>query len=309
MIATLRKVLSTLPTRATVVDVSARDGLQAVSPTLPSAVRAAWVARLLGAGVPEVEAGSFVSTARVPQMADTAGVLERLRPFADRLWVLVANQRGLEDALEAGARNLVCVLSATETHSLANLGRPVEGVLAELGPLARQARGAGTRTRAAVSMAWVDPEEGAVPRGRVVGLARELARLGFRELTLCDTYGGASPRDVTVLLEEIAPAFPLDRVGLHLHDTFGVASANVLAGLAAGVGRFDGAIGGLGGCPFAPGARGNVDTEHVVYLLHSLGVDTGIDGEALAQAAGECLAVLRKAQPGGGPDDRGPKTI
>lgn len=292
MFDSLRKVLQALPPRATVVDVSARDGLQAVPEVLSPARRAAWVRRVLEAGVPEAEAGSFVHPAWVPQMAGTAQVLELLQPYAERLWVLVPNRRGLDEALAAGARNLVCLVSATETHSRANLGRPVSQVLAEVGRLGRDARAAGARTRIAVSMAWIDPDEGAVAPERVVGLVRELADAGFRELTLCDTYGGASPRSVAALVEAVAPDFPPERLGLHLHDTFGVAAANTLAGLAAGVARFDGSLGGLGGCPFAPGARGNADTEHLVYLLQSLGVETGVERAALARAAAECLAEL-----------------
>mgnify|MGYP005843439119 CR=1 FL=1 len=305
MFASLRKVLASPPSRAAVVDVSARDGLQAVPQALAPARRAAWVRRLLDAGVPEVEAASFVHPGRVPQMAGAAQVLELLRPYAERLWVLVPNRRGLDGALAAGARKVVCLISATETHSRANLGRTIAQVLAELRPLARDAHAAGARTRIAVSMAWIDPDEGAVAPERVVGLVRELADAGFRELTLCDTYGGASPRAVAELVAAVAPEFPPERVGLHLHDTFGVGSANVLAGLAAGVERFDGSIGGLGGCPFAPGARGNADTEHLVYLLHSLGVATGIDRGGLAEAAARCLSELRET-PGGpcAPPDR-----
>ncbi|MEW6487274.1 MAG: hydroxymethylglutaryl-CoA lyase [Thermodesulfobacteriota bacterium] len=295
MFASLRKVLQSLPSRAAVVEVSARDGLQAVSQALSPARRAAWIRRLLDAGVPEAEAGSFVHPGRVPQMAGAAQVLKILQPYAERLWVLVPNRRGLEEALAAGARNLVCMVSATETHSRANLGRTVSQVLADLGALARDAHAAGARTRIAVSMAWIDPDEGAVAPERVVWLVRELGDAGFRELTLCDTYGGASPRAVAGLVEAVAPDFPPTQVGLHLHDTFGVAAANTLAGLAAGVRRFDGSIGGLGGCPFAPGARGNADMGHLAYLLHSLGVETGIDRPALARAATECLAELGTA--------------
>lgn len=294
----LRKVLQRLPASASVVDVSARDGLQAASPALPAAVRAEWVRLLLEAGVPEVEACSFVHPGRVPQMADAAGVLSRLLPFADRLWVLVPNRRGLEEALAAGARNVVCLVSATETHSRANLGRSIGDVLSGLGPLADDLRSARVRSRLAVSMAWVDPEEGVVPRERVVGLAREFAGMGFTELTLCDTYGGASPLAVGELIEALSPLFPPERLGLHLHDTLGVASANVLAGLAAGVSRYDGSIGGLGGCPFAPGARGNMATEHLVHLLAGLGVETGIDRAALGRAADRCLSELREATQG-----------
>jgi len=295
MIYSLRKVLQDLPSVANVVDVSARDGLQAASPVLSPSVRAAWVRRLLDAGVPEVEAGSFVHSGRVPQMAGSADVISSLLPFVDRLWVLVPNRRGLEEALAAGARNVVCLVSATETHSRANLGRSVREVVASLSPLAGVVRSARARARLAISMVWVDPDEGVVPNERVVEIARESADMGFTELTLCDTYGGASPLAVSELLEALSSIFPPERLGLHLHDTWGGASANVLAGLAAGVTRFDGSIGGLGGCPFAPGARGNMATEHLVHLLSGLGVETGIDQTALREASERCLSELSKA--------------
>ncbi len=141
--------------------------------------------------------------------------------------------------------------------------------------------------------AWVDPYEGEVPAERVVDIARELRAAGFSEITLCDTYGGASPKAVAALLEGLRNVFPLPRLGLHLHDTFGVGSANVLVGLLAGVSRFDAAIAGLGGCPFAPGARGNAATEQLVYLLHSLGLATGVDLDALREASDSCLGLLR----------------
>lgn len=290
--ASLREVLDHLPRTATVVEVSARDGLQARSEVLSPETRARWVRDLFEAGVPEAEVGSFVNPRLVPQMEGTEQVFARLATFRDRLWALVPNRRGLEDALTAGVRNVVCLVSATETHSRANLGRPIAGVLRDLGALVRSAEAAGARCRAAVSMAWVDPTEGEVPTARAAGLCQELWDLGFLELTLCDTYGAASPRAVAELLEAVQRFCPPDRLGLHLHDTFGVASANTLVGLAAGVSRFDASIGGLGGCPFAPGARGNVDTGHLVLLLEGLGVSTGIDPATLADATRRCLGAL-----------------
>lgn len=277
------------------VDVSARDGLQAQPSVLPPEVRARWIRDLLDAGIPEVEAGSFVSPRRVPQMGQTDRVFAGLASHRDRLWALVPNRRGLEAALAAGARNVVFLASATETHSRDNLGRTVAEVLRDLRGLAQRARDGGARCRAAVSVAWVDPTEGEVPVAQTATLCRELHDLGFAELTLCDTYGAASPRAVAELIEAVRGFCPPDRLGLHLHDTFGVASANVLAGLAAGVARFDASVGGLGGCPFAPGARGNVDTGHLVLLLEGLGVATGIDRTALDEATRRCLDALSGA--------------
>jgi hydroxymethylglutaryl-CoA lyase len=265
---------------------------------LAPAHRAAWVRAVLAAGVPEVEAASFVSPARLPQMAGAARVLAELEDVAERLWVLVPNRRGAKEALGAGARNLVCVVSATEAHSEANLGHPIARVLSDLEGTVPLLRRAGVRTRVALSMAWVDPVEGVVPQDRVLDLCRRLAAMGFEELTLCDTHGGASPRAVAGLLEDLSPLFPAEALGLHLHDTFGAAAANALVGLLLGITRFDGSLGGLGGCPFAPGARGNVDTEELVRLLHTLNIETGISEEALRCARQECLARLGAHHPG-----------
>lgn len=288
----LRDALRNCPATAAVVDVSARDGLQSLPRTLTLQERVRWIRSLLDAGFPEVEAGSFVSSRAVPQMAGTAKVIEELRPNLDRLWVLVPNARGLEEAVACGARNALCLVSATETHSIANLGRPIARVLDDLQALARRAREAGIRTRAAVSMAWVDPDEGPVSRDRVVAICGRLQQAGFSELTLCDTFGGASPRAVGELLEEVTTFYAPRDLGLHLHDTFGTASSNVLVGLMEGLARFDASLGGLGGCPFAPGSKGNLDTEKLLYLLDSLGVDTGIDREAFGLAKRDCLEML-----------------
>ncbi|MBI5440582.1 MAG: hydroxymethylglutaryl-CoA lyase [Deltaproteobacteria bacterium] len=288
----LRQLFSSVGDRVTLVDVSARDGLQAEPVVLSPPERAAWLRRILESGVPEAEAGSFVDPRRLPQMARTEEVLAELPDLAERLWVLVPNRRGVERARKAGARNLVLLLSATETHSEANLGRPIASVLEELGPMARTAAEAGLRARLAVSMAWIDPVEGKVPAGRVGTLCRRARELGIEELTLCDTYGGASPRDVASLLEDVSAVYPLSAVSLHLHDTFGVAAANALTGLLAGVRRFDGSVGGLGGCPFAPGSRGNVPIEDLSYLFESIGAATGVDGDALRRARSECLNLL-----------------
>ncbi len=288
----LRNVVHSLTGPASVVDVSARDGLQAEPTGLAPVRRAEWIRLLLAAGVAEVEAGSFVSPQRLPQMAGAPELVELLRPWAPRLWFLVPNRRGVEEALAAGAANLVCVVSATETHSRDNLGRPIDRVLDELRGIARLADEGGARRRASISVAWADPAEGAVPRDRVRAIAAELLGMGFPELTLCDTWGGASPVEVAGLVGHLGGLFEPHRIGLHLHDTFGTAAAGVLAGLLAGVRRFDASIGGLGGCPFVQGSRGNIDTEAVVRLLHGMGLATGVDEGALERARKDCLAML-----------------
>ncbi|GAB4267809.1 MAG: hydroxymethylglutaryl-CoA lyase [Deferrisomatales bacterium] len=291
----LHELFSKCPTDAAVVDVSARDGLQSQPVALSPETRAAWIRLLFEAGVPQVEAGSFVNPRRVPQMAGTGQVVRELESYAERIWVLVLNRRGLEEAAQAGAKNIVCLVSATDSHSVSNQGRPVAAVLEELSELAAEAVAAGLRCRAAVAMAWADPWEGEVPPERVVGICRRLREMGFAEVTLCDTSGGASPRDVAVLLRAVQGVYPAGAIGLHLHETQGVASANVFVGLIEGVARFDASLEGLGGCPFAPGAPGNVDTKHLVRLLSSMGIRTGIDLDRLDRAAAACAELLREA--------------
>ncbi len=292
---TLPVLFSNCPPRATVVEVSARDGLQSEPFVLPPKARAQWLRRLFAAGVPEAEAGSFVDPKRLPQMADTARVVAERAEFRERIWVLVPNLRGLEAAVDASAPNIVGVVSCTETHSQANLGRAIREVLLDLERIAGRGAQEGFRMRASVSMVWADPTEGEVPPARVVEICRALRGMGFAEITLCDTSGGASPRDVAETLAAVLQVYPPDRVGLHLHETYGVVSANLLAGLLQGVGRFDASIQGFGGCPYAPGAPGNVDTAHLVQLLQAMKIETGIDLGALRSAAKECEAELNEA--------------
>jgi hydroxymethylglutaryl-CoA lyase len=277
----------------TIVDVSPRDGLQARKELLSSAERAKWVKELFRAGIDEVEAGSFVHPGRVPQMAGTDEVLALLtEEELAKTWVLTPNMRGLEAAAKAGARGVVCLLSATETHSRDNLGRNIDEVLNGLSEIHAEALRLGVKARAALSMAWIDPTEGEVPVEVALHLCAALAKIGFDELTLCDTYGGASPLRVAELITKVAPHFSPDNLSLHLHDTLGTASANTLAGLICGIRKFETSIAGLGGCPFAPGARGNMDTAHLVHLLHSMGMKTKIDAAQLADVTDSCMALL-----------------
>lgn len=297
MVDSLRNVLTRVPERATVVDVSARDGLQAEPAVLSPAQRARWVRSLLAAGVPQAEAGSFVDPRRVPQMAGTDQVLRLLAPFADRLWVLVPNLRGLEAARDAGARNLVCLVSATETHSRANLGRSMGEVLRDLEPMAEAAQAHGVRVRLAVSMAWADPLEGAVPEERVVELCARARDLGNGEITLCDTLGGASPLAVAQRIEAVSRVVPLETLGIHLHDPFGTAGAAAWAAWLCGVRRFDGSLGGLGGCPVLEEPEGNQDLLGLEALFRSEGVETRVDRKELQAAARFHRELLARAEP------------
>ncbi len=296
MSCTLRELANVAPRAVTLVDVSARDGLQSVPAVLSPAERARWVAEVLDAGVPEAEAGSFVHPRRVPQMAKTGEVVRALGDHAARVWVLVPNLRGLGEALAAGARNVVCLLSATQTHSRANLGRPIEEVLRDLGPMAEAVADAGARMRLALSMAWADPVEGPVPEERVVALCRAARDLGFSELTLCDTLGGASPVEVAARVRAAAEVMPLETLGVHLHDPSGTAGAAAFAAWLAGVRRFDGSLGGLGGCPALDEPEGNQDLEELAALFQALRVGTGVDGDRLAEAVRANRARLARAE-------------
>ena len=297
MIASLRKLIDTAPTRVTLVDVSARDGLQAFPRTLPPARRAEWIRRVLEAGVPEVEAGSFVRADRIPQMAGTAEVLARLRDHADRLWVLVPNPKGLEEAAAAGARNVVCLASATERHSRANLGRSVDDVLRQLEAMAARIQALGLRARVSVSVVWGEPEEPA-PLETVLRICSSAHALGFSGVTLADTVGRAGPRAVVERVEAVAETVPVSSLGLHLHDASGTALVAAWAAWATGVARFDASLGGLGGCPAVKEPRGNLDLESLVRLLDACGVSTGVDPANLASAARENAALLAEAGPG-----------
>ncbi len=297
MFASLRKLITDAPGRVTLVDVSARDGLQAFPHPLPPAQRAAWIRRVLDAGVPEVEAGSFVRPDRLPQMAGTAEVLRHLTDYQDRLWVLVPNPRGMEEAVSAGARRVVCLASATERHSRANLGRSVDQVLLDLEALAAETHRRGLVARVSVSVAWGEPDD-PVPVERVVWLCTRIHEMGFAGITLADTVGTAPPRTVAERIEAVAEAVPRSRLGVHLHDATGHALVSAWAAWLAGVARFDASLGGLGGCPAVREPKGNLDLESVAGLLEACGVELGIDRSRLAEARSANTALLARVGPG-----------
>jgi len=293
---------SSLPERVTVYEVGPRDGLQNENAVVPLAVKAEFVHRLVGAGLPVVETTSFVHPKWVPQLADAADLLATLAAQGlppDRAYpVLVPNERGLDRALEAGAQHVAIFASATETFARRNLNRGLDEQYAMVAPVVDRARAAGLDVRAYVSMCFGDPWEGDVPPAQVVAAGTRLLDLGASQLSLGDTIGVGTPGHVTALLGAFSAAgVGVDRLALHLHDTYGQALANVVAGLRAGITTFDASAGGLGGCPYAGSATGNLATEDLVWMLDGLGIATGVDLESLVATSTWMAGHLGRPSP------------
>ena len=268
--------LDGLPRSVRIHEVGARDGLQNEKATVPTAVKAEFIHRLAAAGLRTVEATSFVHPKWVPQLADAEELMPLLEDLPGvRLPVLVPNERGLDRALALGVREVAVFGSATESFAKANLNRTVEESLAMFEPVAAKARAAGASVRGYLSMAFGDPWEGPVPVGQVAAVARRLFDLGCDEVSISDTIGVATPGHVVALLGALN--VPLDRIAVHFHDTYGQALSNTLAALQQGVSIVDASAGGLGGCPFAKSATGNLATEDLLWMLNGLGIDTGVD--------------------------------
>ncbi|MGV9315276.1 hydroxymethylglutaryl-CoA lyase [Streptomyces sp. NPDC003691] len=273
-----------LPARVTIHEVGPRDGLQNEKTTVPTEVKAEFVHRLAGAGLTTVEATSFVHPSWVPQLADAEELYPLLGDLTGiRLPVLVPNEKGLERAVALGARSIAVFGSATETFARRNLNRTVDESLAMFEPVVARAKGDGIRVRGYLSMCFGDPWEGPVPLPQVAGVARRLLDLGCDELSLGDTIGTATPGHVRALLALLGEAgIPVSALAVHFHDTYGQALANTLAALEHGVTTVDASAGGLGGCPYARSATGNLATEDLVWMLHGLGIETGVDLRLLA---------------------------
>ncbi|MDQ0684019.1 hydroxymethylglutaryl-CoA lyase [Streptomyces achromogenes] len=267
-----------LPARVRVHEVGARDGLQNEKTTVPTAVKAEFVHRLAGAGLTTIEATSFVHPKWVPQLADAEQLFPLLSDVDAALPVLVPNERGLDRALALGARRVAVFASATESFAKANLNRTVDEALAMFEPVVARARAEGVHVRGYLSMCFGDPWEGAVPVDQVVRVCRALLDQGCDELSLGDTIGVATPGHVAALLTALnEQGVPTGALGVHFHDTYGQALANTLAALRHGVTTVDSSAGGLGGCPYAKSATGNLATEDLVWMLQGLGIDTGVD--------------------------------
>jgi isopropylmalate/homocitrate/citramalate synthase len=275
-----------LPPRVTVVEVGPRDGLQNESISLAVADKVAFIERLAGAGLPVIEVGAFVSPKWVPSMANTDAVVSALsrRPGV-RYAALVPNLIGIERAAAAGITDIALFGATSETFSRRNINQSIADSFATFQAVMPRALALGMRVRGYLSTCFGCPYEGDIPPARVVELTRALLDLGVVEVAVSDTIGVATPGQIWRVLDVLALSVPVGSIALHLHDTRGAALANVLAGIDAGVTTFDASCGGLGGCPYAPGATGNLATEDLVNMLHGLGIDTGVDLETLLGAS------------------------
>jgi isopropylmalate/homocitrate/citramalate synthase len=276
----------TLPRQVRVVEVGPRDGLQNEAATLGVDDKVAFAQALLDAGLSVVEAGAFVSPKWVPQMAGSDEVLRRLRrPPGARLPVLVPNRKGFEAARAAGAREIAIFTAASETFNRKNINASIDESFARFREFVPDALRDGLWVRGYVSTCFGCPYEGAVDPARVVEVARRLVELGGQEISIGDTIGVAVPTQVTDVMGRLQAAVPPAALAVHFHDTRGTALANVLAALQQGIAVVDSSAGGLGGCPYAPGASGNLATEDLLYMLHGMGIATGVEIDKVAAAS------------------------
>jgi hydroxymethylglutaryl-CoA lyase len=274
-----------LPAAVDVREVGMRDGLQLEEP-VPLAAKLEMLEALVATGVRRIEATSFVSPKAIPALADADQVAAELSRWSEVHWsALVANTRGAVRAVDAGVPDLEYVVSASDSHSRANAGRPTAGAVAAVPDIAALAHGAGGSLEVIIATAWDCPFDGRTPIVRTVDVARAAVTAGADQLCLGDTIGTTTPLRVVQLLDAVRRACPGIPVGVHFHDTRGTGQANALAAVQAGVTQLDSSVGGLGGCPFAPGASGNIATEELVYLLEESGVRTGLDLDAVLAAA------------------------
>ena len=292
----MRVVDPDLPAQVRLYEVGPRDGLQAEPTAVPVEVKAELVRRLVGAGLTSVELTSFVNPKRVPQLADARELVGLVDLDTNvRHPVLVPNARGLQDALAAGVREVAVFGSVTESFSRANLGASRADVAAAQAVVTKEALAAGVAVRGYLSMVFGDPWEGPVPVSEVVAAATVLAETGVGSISLGDTIGVATPGHVRAVVRALVDAgIPVERLALHAHDTYGQALTNVYAALLEGVTEFDASAGGVGGCPFALSATGNLATEDLVWMLTGLGIDTGVDLGALVDTSSWLAGHLGK---------------
>jgi len=278
-------------------EVGPRDGLQSIDRVMPLAAKKAWIAAEAKAGVREIEVGSFVPPSLLPQMADTAELVAFARTMAGlNVVALVPNAKGAERAIAAGVHGMSIPFSMSETHSLKNVRKSHSDMLVEIGRVADLANAAGVHFAVGLSTAFGCTVEGAIPEAQVVRLAAAAAEAGAQEFSLSDTTGYADPAQVRRLVRKVRGAVGERLTTLHLHNTRGLGLANVVAGLDEGITTFDASLGGLGGCPFAPGASGNIVTEDLAFMLEAMGCRTGIDLDMLLKVR-EIVAAALPGEP------------
>ncbi len=281
------------PARVKMVEVGPRDGLQNEKKSVPTDVKVQLINRLADAGLRMIEAGSFVSPKWVPQMADTGEVMARINRREGVTYpVLVPNMKGLEAAIAAGATEIAGFAAATETFSQKNTNCSIAQSLERQQTVCRAALDAGLRVRGYISVVLGCPYEGEVSPHQVAEVAQRLFDMGCYEVSLGDTVGMGTPVKTQRMIEAVCAHVPVERLGGHYHDTYGQAIANILASLELGMATFDSSVAGLGGCPYSPGATGNVASEDVLYMLDGMGIETGVDMDALLDAADFICAQL-----------------
>ena len=288
----------TLPSKVRMVEVGPRDGLQNEKAVVPLEVKVELIDRLSDAGLPAVEAGAFVSPKWVPQMADSAEVYARIekRPGTDYP-VLVPNMKGMEAALAAGVKEIAVFGAASESFSQKNINCSIEESLERFRPVTETAQAEGVRVRGYVSCVLGCPYEGEVPLAKVAEVSAALREMGCYEVSLGDTIGVGTPAKARAMVQAVAAEVPVEALAVHFHDTYGQALANIFACLELGVATVDSSVSGLGGCPYAKGASGNVASEDVLYMLQGLGIDTGVDLDRLV-AGGAYISDRLGRRPG-----------
>jgi hydroxymethylglutaryl-CoA lyase len=293
-------VFDALPAQVSVYEVSPRDGLQNEAAPVPLEGKLEMIRALVAAGLKRVELTSFVSPRWVPQLSDAEELIRTLLPTAGGVTfsALVPNATGLERALRVGLQEIAVFLSASETHNRKNTNKSIERSLETFAEVVPPARQAGLRVRAYVSTVWGCPYEGDVPVERSLDIARQLLELDCYQVSLGDTIGVGTPLQTRRLLERFLAEFPAERLAMHCHDTRGTALANCLVGLELGLRDFDSSVAGLGGCPYAPGAAGNLASEDLVYMLHGMGIRTGVDLDLLIEAGRVAERVVGRPLPG-----------
>lgn len=279
-------MLSSLPAHVDVYEVGPRDGLQNEARQVPTADKIAFINALAASGLPHIEITSFVSPRWIPQLADSTEVARGVRrPNGVHYSALVPNRKGLDAAIAAGMTEVAVFLSASETHNKKNINKTIAETLLAFDDVVAPALASGLKVRAYVSTVFGCPYEGDVDPAKVIELSHALLRLGVYQISLGDTIGVANPRQVEEVLTEIFASIPVDKLAVHFHDTQGTALANCLIAVNMGVTTVDASVGGLGGCPYAPGASGNLATEDVVAMLHAMGVQTGVDLDKLVECS------------------------
>jgi hydroxymethylglutaryl-CoA lyase len=286
-------------TFAKIVEVGPRDGLQNERVTIPTEVKIAYITALADAGLQVIEAGAFVSPRWVPQMADTAAVYSEIpKDPGVEYPVLVPNMKGLERAIEAGVKSIAIFTAASDTFNKRNINMTIDESFENYAPVAARARAEGLRIRGYVSTSFGCPYEGEVPPEKVLEVSARLLDIGCYEVSVGDTIGVGTPMQVQGVIGMLLQVIPVSRLAMHFHDTRGTALANTLAALEMGIATFDASSGGLGGCPYAPGASGNLATEDLVYMLDSMGIETGIDLKRLVKASSIVAPYLDHPLPG-----------